>query len=226
MIIVLRGHIRNSFNNLDLYNFINYLSNNYTIEIYIHTWSIKQNNISWRLINNDFTEITKNYIQDYFQDLYKYIKKIIIDNDNNIKLIGNLDGKILSTKTSIIGWKRYIYSQYRILEYIYNFFDDKHIFVVNTRFDLFTNSFVFPFHEIINFIKNNYNKIFTKNIFLRNDEYCGIDNIILGNIQTNYHLMQNIHLNLDKILLCKNNQGLQYPEFIVSRTNNEQITNK
>lgn len=218
MIIILRGHIRNSFDNLQLYTFIDYLSNKYLIEIYIHTWSIKQNNISWRLINNDFTAITENYIQNYFQDLYKYVKKIIIDNENNIELFGNLDDKILSSKTSIIGWKRYIYGQYKILEYIYNLSDDKNIFVINTRFDLFTNSFVFPFDEIINFIENNYNKIFTKNIFLRNGEYCGIDNIILGNIQTNYHLMHNMHLNLDNLLLYID-QDLIYPEFIIPRLN-------
>ena len=74
MIVILRGHIRNSFDNLQLYNFIKYLSQQYVLDIYIHTWSIKQNNISWRIIKNDFTEINTKYIEDYFKDLFKFVK--------------------------------------------------------------------------------------------------------------------------------------------------------
>ena len=110
MYIIIRGHIRNSFITNDLYNLIKYLSKKYTIKIYIHTWSIKQNNVSWRPIENDFTEINIEYIQSYFQDLFKFVKKIIIDDDTNIKLYGNIDGKMVSTKTNILGWKRYIYT--------------------------------------------------------------------------------------------------------------------
>ncbi len=220
MIIVLRGHIRNSFDNFQLYNFISYLSNNYNIEIYIHTWSIKQNNISWRQINNDFTEINEQYIYNYFKDLSKYIKKIIIDDENKIKLNGNLTGKMVLTKTNILGWKRYIYGQYVIFNYLYNFIENKNLFILNTRFDLFTNLFVFPVDEINNFIKNNINKTITKNIFIKDNEVCGIDNIIIGTIKTNYELFFFINFNLDKILLYKENVELVHPEFVVPRVNN------
>jgi hypothetical protein len=63
-----------SFTTNELYNFIKYLSERYTIQIYIHTWSIKQNNISWRQINNDFTEINVEYIKSYFKDLFQFVK--------------------------------------------------------------------------------------------------------------------------------------------------------
>jgi hypothetical protein len=33
------------------------LTKNYDIEIYIHTWHIKQNDLSWRKINIDNTNI-------------------------------------------------------------------------------------------------------------------------------------------------------------------------
>ena len=219
MYIIIRGHIRNSFETNELYNLIKYLSLNYKIEIYIHTWSIKQNNISWRLIENDFTEINIEYIQAYFKDLFIFIKKIIIESDENIKLKGVLDGKILSSKTNILGWKRYIYGQYKILKYLYkNNKFDKNKFILNIRFDLFSNSFIFPYDEIINFIDNNYISS-NKNIFLREGEYCGIDNIIIGTIKSNYKLISYIHNNLDSILLYKENNGLMHPEFIISRIN-------
>lgn len=219
MILVLRGHIRNSFNDLVMYSFIKYLSQNYDLDIYIHTWSIKQNDISWRTINNDFTEINTKYIEAYLKELFIFVKKIIIDDETNISLIGKKDGKILSTKTNVIGWKRYIYGQYKILDYINNLIENKNEFIINTRFDLFTNSYIFPFDEIIFFINNNYNTTFTKNIFLRKGEYCGIDNIILGNISTQFLLFSYINFNFDKILLHKDNQNLIHPEFIVSRVN-------
>jgi hypothetical protein len=220
MYIIIRGHIRNSFTTNDLYNLIKYLSEKYTIKIYIHTWSIKQNNISWRPIENDFTEINIEYFQSYFQDLFKYIKKIIIDDDTNIKLYGNVDGKMVSTKTNILGWKRYIYGQHKITKYLYKKHKkhNKNKFLLNIRFDLFTNSYIFPYDEIINFINNNYINYHKKNIFLREGEYCGIDNIIIGTIKTNYKLISLIHYQLDDILIYYDN--LEHPEFIISRVNN------
>ena len=91
--------------------------------------------------------------------------------------------------------------------------------MLNIRFDLFINSYVFPHDEIINFINNNYYLIHTTNVFLRNNEYCGIDNIIVGTIKTNYELFLFIHYNLDIILCYKENKNLQNPEFVVSRVN-------
>ena len=218
MYIIIRGHIRNSFTTNDLYNLIKYLSEKYTIKIYIHTWSIKQNNVSWRPIENDFTEINIEYFQSYFQDLFKFVKKIIIDDDTNIKLYGNVDGKMVLTKTNILGWKRYIYGQHKIIKYLYHKNHNKNKFLLHIRFDLFTNSYIFPYDEIINFINNNYINHHKKNIFLRDGEYCGIDNIIIGTIKTNYQLLSSIHYHLDDILV--HNKNLEHPEFIISKVNN------
>jgi len=224
MNIIIRGHIRNSFETNELYDLIKKLSEKYTkIEIYIHTWSIKQNNISWRKINNDYTEINNKYIESYFKDLYKYIKYLIIENDKDIILHGNLEGKILSTKTNILGWKRYIYGNYKIIQYLYEENIESlnnNSFLLNIRFDLFTNSYIFPYYEVIDFIDRNYNKILNKNIFLREGEYCGIDNIIIGTIETNYKLFSLIYYKLDEILLMKENENLKNPEFIIPRVNN------
>lgn len=236
MHIIIRGHIRNAFETNELYNLIKYLSEKYTkIEIYIHTWSIKQNNISWRKIDNDYTEINNKYIESYFKDLYKYIKYLIIEDDENIILHGNLEGKILLTKTYILGWKRYIYGNYKITKYLYekNNNSSDNLFLLNIRFDLFTNSYTFPYNEIIDFIDKNYNNniqknienniqnnIENKNIFLRDGEYCGIDNIIIGTIKTNYKLFSLIYYKLDEILLMKENENLKNPEFIIPRVNN------
>jgi len=139
-------------------------------------------------------------------------------------LHGNIAGKMVLSKTNILGWKRYIYGQHKIIKYLYHKIykkdkiHNKNKFLLNIRFDLFTNSYIFPYDEIIMFINNNYNNYHEKNIFLREGEYCGIDNIIIGSIKTNYKLLSLIHYQLDDILL--HNKNLEHPEFIISRVNN------
>ena len=63
MIIVLRGHIRQSFKNELLYRFIKYICLHYdNVEIYIHTWNIVQNGLSWRKIETNHSEVNEENI--------------------------------------------------------------------------------------------------------------------------------------------------------------------
>jgi len=163
LIIILRGHIRNSFTDNKLYDLIKEISQNYNILIYIHTWNIQQSNVSWRHVNEINNIITKEVIYDYFKELSHLIKHIIIEDDTKIKLIGNLQGTIGAT-CPIIGWKRYIYGQYQIINYLRDHCSNE--FIINMRFDVFSNSFVITEEQILDLIKKNYNKTFLKNIFL------------------------------------------------------------
>ena len=219
MKIIIRGHIRNSFATDELYTLLKYLSEKYDIQIYIHTWNKKQTNLSWRTIENDPTEITNDTIKTYFKDLFEFVRRIIIEDDADIELYGNLDGKLASSKTSILGWKRYVYGQYRVIKYVYDTSDDTNEFLLNIRFDLFTNSYVFPYDEITKFVDNNYGIAHTKNVFLKEGTYCGVDNIIIGSVSTNYKLLSAIHFGLDYIL--DDNKLLQNPEFVVTIANRD-----
>ena len=87
IILILRGHIRNSFNNQKLYVLVKKISEKYNLSIYIHTWNIQQSNISWREVKQINNIITKKIINDYFKDLSLLIKHIIIDDDTNIKFV-------------------------------------------------------------------------------------------------------------------------------------------
>ena len=227
MIILLRGHIRNSFDTPYLYEFIQYLSNNYNIEIYIHTWDIIQNSISWREIKENNIPVNNELIYDYFKDLKHLIKHIIIDNDKNLKLFGNTKGLIY--KAPCLGWKNMWYGKFRIIQYL---FQNSHLFkmkppvdqlIVNIRFDIFSNSQVFESINIFKFINNIayytslYNQVLRKNIFIKNVACCyGVDNIYIGNINTMYKLIGHFHHNLDKIMLrYKNNRKIQVQEALV-----------
>jgi hypothetical protein len=195
------------------------------LKIYIHTWNIFANNISWRNIEINNNIVDDNIIFNYFDDLKFLIKKIIIDDDTKINLIGNLNGNVASSRMPLKGWKNYWYGQYSIINYIYNTNIDKNEILINTRFDLLSNSYYFNNIEVIYFIKKNNNKSYIKNKFLienelLNDIWCtGVDNIYIGNIDTMYKLIHKFYYELDNII--KINNKIIHQEYLVVIVNSE-----
>jgi hypothetical protein len=202
---MIRGHIRSSFETPYLYNTLKYLSLNNDLEIYIHTWDIFQSKISWRNLEEKNTKVNVDIINNYFKDLIPLIKKIIIENDKNIVLYGYKEGFIVNAP--LIGWKNMWCGQYNLIQYINNNVTNTNQLVINMRFDLFDNSIVFDFINVLKFInnvlyyKNLTNQVLTKNIFIKNHPRCfGIDNIYIGNINTMNTLISHFHHNLDHII--------------------------
>ena len=188
------------------------------LKIFIHTWSIFANNISWRHINVDNQNVTNEIIYDYFDDLKHLIKHIIIDDDTKIELFGNLSGNVSITPMPIVGWKNYWYGKYKIIDYIYNKHIDENEMIVNYRFDIMNNSNNFDEISIINFLKSNSEINFKKNIFFFDDDnHFGIDNIYVGNILTMYKLIKKFFYELDDIL--SKNIDTKHQEFLVYRIN-------
>lgn len=234
MLLVLRGHIRNSFETRNLYCFVKELYDLYPdLKIFIHTWNVFSNGISWRRISVNHTAVTSDIIFDYFDDIKHCIKHIIIDDDTNIELIGNLHGNIGngSMPMPVIGWKNYWYGKFRIIDYLFrqNIYNTET--VINCRFDVFNNSnnfiqniiadsfnmdsFLFIKNMVINIINNPTN--ITKNIFLFNYEKCGIDNIYVGNVYTMHKLTNEFFYYLDDIL--SKNKDIIHQEYLVYRMN-------
>jgi hypothetical protein len=219
MILILRGHIRKSFENPALYNLIKKLYSEFPyLKLFIHTWNMFSNNLSWRTVETNNQNVNEEIIYEYFDDLKHLIEKIIIDDDTKIQLIGNLCGNINNGPCPIIGWKNCWYGKYRIINYLYNTHANHDETIVNCRFDIlqFAN---FSETYFINFIKNNSEIKFTKNIFFLNGESWGCDNLYIGNINTMYKLSYSFFYELDNIL-SKNNDTI-HQEFLVYRINNE-----
>jgi len=213
MIIVLRGHIRQSFQNELLYNFIKYISLQYNnVEIYIHTWNIVQNGISWREIETIHSEVNEQTIMMYFKDMNIFIKKILIEDDTNIKLNGNIKGLIPGTKAPIIGWKNYWYGKYQIMKHIKEENKEQNI-IINMRFDLFSNSHIFSLDKLIVFINTYKNVELSENKFFNNDFFPGCDNFYIGNMDTMYRLIDHFHFHLDTII--KKHGPINYQEALV-----------
>ena len=204
MILVLRGHIRNSFKNNQLYELVKEISEKYPLKIYIHTWNIVQSTLSWRPLENDQTIVSPEFIYDYFKDLSPLIQDILIDDDKNISLIGNLEGNICKGQVPILGWKRYLYGKHQIIKHIFMKYMNEEIEsdepIVNTRFDVLSNSNNYLKEIIHEFIEIKTRLIFRKNHFIYDKECMGVDNIYIGNINTMNTIIYHFHHNLDSII--------------------------
>ncbi|AGE49372.1 hypothetical protein ATCVCan0610SP_087R [Acanthocystis turfacea Chlorella virus Can0610SP] len=210
--IAIRGHVRDSFSTNKLYEFLKRLTQMYDTQFYIHTWDVKQVSMSWRPMKDDPTPVTEHRINTYFRDLAKNIKVIFIENDSEARLSGNTEGKLASTRTPVLGWKRYVYSQFRVLEHLYLVTKDEHDFLLNMRFDLFSNSYVFPMEEVVRFvIKSRARPNLRENVFMRDGMYCGVDNIFAGTIKSNYEMLEILHDAVDELVDAK--PDIKNPEF-------------
>ena len=211
VVLIIRGHIRESFETPDLFNFIKDLSLKINLRIYIHTWSTFANNISWRDIKQNNNKVTQEIIYNYFGELKHLIDHIIIDDSDKIELIGNLKGTINNGPMPLIGWKNYWYGKYKIIKYIKERLNGN--VVVNLRFDVLNNSNNFDKDFLIDFIIKNVNNKFTKNTFIFDYENNGIDNIYIGNVKTMYDLTHTFFYNLDDIL-AKNNDTVNQEKLV------------
>jgi len=223
MILVIRGHIRETFFTPHLYNLIKHISIIIPdLKIFIHTWNILSSNVSWRAINQNNTIVTEETVYNYFNDLKNLIKHIIIDDDTKVAVIGNIRGRINKGNMPIIGWKYYWYGKFQIIDYINKYNNDNNKIydnemIINLRFDVLNNSCSLSHNFIIKFINHCIikcrNRIINTNLFIYDHPHNGIDNIYIGNIHTLYKLTYKFYNNLDDIIL--KNQNIPNQEQLV-----------
>jgi hypothetical protein len=204
MILFLRGHVRSSFENNILYCFLKKIKLSIPdIKIYIQTWNIIQSNLSWRKLDLIDSSVTNEMIYNYFRDLKSNIKNIVILDDTKIDLIGDLSGNICCTKSPKRGWKNMWYGIYEGLR---NINENENEIVINTRFDILSNSvesndvFILNFIEKnMNFVKKNVNCYENKMKLFSQTACVGIDNLFIGNYMNMYEFVKYFYFNLDKI---------------------------
>jgi hypothetical protein len=227
LILLLRGHVRETFENDELYDLIKEISNIVEIEIYISTWNIYANNLSWREIKEDNREITEQIIRTYFRELQEKIHLVLIHDEKNILLNGRIDGVFGKGDMPIRAWKNMWYSQYFMMDFI-NKTKPKNQLLLNLRLDILKNSnrdinnkeYILHYVNVYaGFLKNNAN--IKKNNFLLELEWAGIDNIIGGTVETMYKLLRHFHFNLDAILTSYGN--FKFPHEVLVYRENDKI---
>lgn len=195
LIIMIRGHIRNSFDDQCLNQLIQELSRQYNITVYLHTWNILQSNKSWRRLEKINTTVTETMITDYFN--YP-IKKIIIENEDTIELFGNTKGNISISLCPISCWKNMWYGMNQIMNAID---ESPETTILNIRFDIFTNrNRLFTSQSIQKLVEQNFNQYLRTNLFITKKPVIGIDNLIFGSIYSMRQLIHRFHHDLDSIL--------------------------
>ena len=199
MNLILRGHIRNSFDNKNLYNLTKELSNKQDLKLFIHAWNVIQTNISWRHIPENRSVVSQDLIKNYFEDLSCLIKDIIIEDDQNIKIEGRKEGNIGHSHAPILGYKYMFYGMMKAAENVLNHVGPDEL-VTQTRFDIMSNWGSFRKEQIIEFI----NTAPSKRIqFMMeeaaNESTVGIDNIYIAKAKDMYDLLHHMYYNLDEI---------------------------
>jgi hypothetical protein len=193
---MIRGHIRDSFKDDRLKTLIQKLSQQYNTTIYLHTWNILQSDKSWRQIKKDDTEVTKEMILTYFDSIP--LKMIQIENEDEIELNGNLEGKISISLCPVICWKNMWYGMNEIIN---NVSDPAETTILNIRYDIFTNkNRLFTIPSITKLVELHFNKYMYSNAFISKEPKIGIDNLILGSVYSMRNLIQHFHSDLDEIL--------------------------
>ena len=200
IVLFIRGHIRDSFKNAQLVEFVKMLSTRYVVQLYIHTWSVYSTKLSWRNVSENTNRVTFTDIMTYFSGLNIDIKSVDIDDDQHIELVGDTNGNIFSTLLPKLAWKRMWYGIHKTLKKIVAQ-EELDVLVVNTRFDVFNNSFSQNNEDVlIELIDNNLGKPMVCNQFLNDsDNLLGVDNYYVGSPNVMYDLANNFHTNLDAI---------------------------
>lgn len=236
MILFIRGHVRNSFADNNLYMLLQMLVSLYNnnVKVYIYTMNITQNNLSWRDIPEILDIITEEKIYSYFKDLSKFIKYIRISKCEDIKLIGNTNYTLTKhplTKTrsqlqntnTLIGWKN---MWWVINNGIHDIYDNHNLrsneIIINMRFDLFMNSNSCNLYSIFDLLeRHDFSDTYDKsnNTFITPNTCTGIDNVYIGNIDTMLKLSDIFHNKLEDIVNKYSNIINQ--EYYVYYINNE-----
>ena len=141
--ITLRGHVRTSFDDKKLYNFLKQLTSTHDVDIYVYTFNIKSTGKIYKSGDNnldiDYQKISENDVKDYLDDLTKYTKKIIVDDNNSAKTTNEYMVGTVSRNKFLHMWT----SIYNIIKYV-KMTNINYSYVINMRLDYFQLSDKFP----------------------------------------------------------------------------------
>ena len=153
--ILLRGHIRNSFANQRLNEFLHKMQEIFSTDIFIQTWAEADASTSWdndelrELRNRKATEVKNPIVEQIHAYLTKEVldatKKIDILDENKLKIIGNIEGNISESLCPTIGWKRMwagIYTAFKSMDDYKKAKKVKYDAIINLRFDLFQDDLI------------------------------------------------------------------------------------
>lgn len=200
--LIVRGHIRSSFDDQRLKGLVDKLQDIFDLTVYVQTWSVFQNSISWRRLEAIPREVRKSDIESY---LAVPIKSIQIIDDQSIKHIGNVEGNIGKTPCPIVGWKNMYYGMMAAASRAF-YSEGPDEVGMQMRFDILSNPFSPSEHEIIEFANREYgalkdNPADDERIrFLRMRCFLGVDNMYMARVADMHRFISYMYYDMDRIL--------------------------
>ena len=217
--ILIRGHEREVTKTTGFSDFIFELSQNFDLDIFIHTWNKNEAESSWRNLQSPSYEIKEELIMSYFNRNLKNIKDLTIEDDSEIQINGDINGNLgekltnflpapvkhqYSSRCPLIAWKKMWHGIFYAINKVQKS-KIKYKAVINTRFDIFNvhqNNTIkkeqFQANNLLEFTKTyNHQNI----IFMSNHNCLGIDNYYIGKKDYIFELCENFHYRLDDIIM-------------------------
>jgi hypothetical protein len=201
--LIVRGHIRSSFDDGRLKELLGNFSELFDLSIYAQTWEIFQNSLSWREIQTIDKKVTEEIVRDYFGDIK--IKSLSIIDDSSISHFGNTEGTIGRTPCPVLAWKNMYYGMMEASSRVVASEDPKSI-TLQMRFDMFSNRFSPSMEEMVEFVKRDYSELDSKDEveerirFMRMRCFLGVDNTFLAWTEDLHKFICYMYYDMDRIL--------------------------
>jgi hypothetical protein len=142
-------------------------------------------------------------VRSYFRDVP--LRRVLVEEDDQMFLHGNLDGVVASSRCPLRAWKSMWRGMYRGMEPVVE--DFKYLTiqptVVNMRFDLFSSDLDPRMKNTENlsaFLRHHTRTPLAGNFFLYGKPEIFIDNFFLGNVTSMMRLVRHFHEDLDEIV--------------------------
>jgi hypothetical protein len=201
--IIVRGHIRSSFEDKKLRFLLENISKMFDLRIYVQTWSVLQNGLSWRHLKENRAAVTDEMVRGYMDGFDVRIVDVIDDSD--IRHHGNTEGKIGRTPCPVLAWKNMYYGKFvasrRVLEN-----EPGDSVTMQMRFDILSNPFSPKEIEILDFLNRDYPLFAEGSLgeermrFLRMRCFMGVDNLYMATAEDMHKFASYMYYDMDRIL--------------------------
>ena len=201
--LILRGHIRSSFSDSRLRVLLDEISNSFDMGIYVQTWSIVQNGLSWRNLSVVEDMVTKEMVVDYLGG--ERIREMRILDDSKIKHHGNIEGRIGRTPCPVIAWKNMYYGKFVASRDVIGR-EDPRSATLQMRFDILSNPFSPKEAQIMDYIMRNRaffdgdDDMEERIKFLWMRCFMGVDNLYMATAEDMHKFISYMYYDMDRIL--------------------------
>lgn len=200
--IVLRGHIRSSFEDDRLRSLLSDMAERFETRIYAHTWNIVQNSLSWRGLNEVRRDVDQGMVSKYLSGCG--VRSVAVDDDSQISHVGSVEGNIGRTRCPVLGWKNMYWGKLAAMRAVCDVEPHDSI-TLQMRFDILSNPFSPSRVEILDFLERDYGVIEKgpgdeRLRFLKMHCFMGVDNIYMARAIDMLRFTSYMYYDMDRIL--------------------------